>query len=223
MAELVGGAPGAPERLGAAIDMLDDPVAQAAAAQAQTMALIGQGRLPDALATIERVRRAVAGHERELVMLDALQLILAMTSIDLDAERERAVARLRAALQSARPDAAETRGAAMLLAAVDGIAGTASSVVRAAVERAWGGGALLHALGPEHVFCMFAGVTLLLARQLSATEELTTQVADCAASGGSVTGACHAWMLRAAAREAMGRLADAEADIELTLHARPHR
>ena len=217
MAELVGGAPGAPERLGAAIELLDDPVAQASAAQAQTMALIGQARLHDAIDTIERARRAVAGHERELVMLDALQLILALTSIDLDAEREGAVARLRVALRSARPDAAETRGAALLLAAVDAIAGTASSVVRAAVERAWGDGALLDALGPEHVFCMFGGVTLLLARQLSALEKLTTQVADRAASSGSVTGACHAWMLRAAAREAMGRLADAEADVELTL------
>ena len=217
MAELVGGAPGAPERLGAAIDLLADPVAQAAAAQAQTMALIGQGRLPEAVATIERVRRAVAGHEREVVMLDALQLILAMTSIRLDAEREGAVARLRAALRSPRAEAAEARGATVLLAAVAAIAGSDSAVVRAAVQRAWGDGALVDALGSEHVFCMFAGVTLLLARQLAATEELTTQVADRAASSGSVTGACHAWMLRAAAREAMGRLADAEADIELTL------
>ena len=217
LAELVAGAPGAPERLGAAIEVLDDPVARATAAQAQTMALIQQARLPDAIATIVRARRALAGHERELVMLDALQLILALTSIDLDTRRKDAVARLRAALRSAPPDAPETRGAALLLAAVDGIAGRPSSVVRAAVQRAWGGGALLDALGPEHVFCMFGGVALLLARQLSAVEELTTKVADRAASSGSVTGACHAWMLRAAAREAMGRLADAEADVELTL------
>jgi len=138
-------------------DLVEKCVSQAGAAQARTMALIGQGRLPDAVATIERVRRRVAGHERELVMLDALALILAMTSIDLDAERERAAARLRAALQSARPDAAGTPGAAMLLAAVDGIAGTDSSVVRAAVERDWGGGTLRDALGPEHVFLHVRG------------------------------------------------------------------
>ena len=217
LAELVGGAPGAPERLGAAIEVLDDPVAQSAAAQAQTMALLGQGRLLEAVATIERVRRAAAGHERELLMLDALGLILTMTSIRLDAERERAIARLRAALLSAPPGAAETRGAAILLAAVDGIIGMDSSVVRATVERAWGDGTLVDALGPEHVFCLFAGVALMIARQPGATEALMTQVADRSASGGSVTGACHAWMFRAAAREAMGRLADAEADVELTL------
>ena len=217
MAELVGGAPGAPERLGAAIEVLDDAGAQAAAAQAQTMALIGHGRLLEAVAMIERVRRAVAGHERELLTLDTLGLILAMTSISLDADRQRAVTRLRAALRSAPPDATETRGAAILLAAMDGVAGKDSSVVRATVQRAWGDGALVDALGPEHVLCMFAGVALVIARQLGATEQITTQVADRAAAKGSVMGAGHAWILRAAAREAMGRLADAEADVELTL------
>ena len=217
MAELVNGEPGAPERLGAAIDALGEPVARAAAAQAQTMALIGQGRLQDAVATIERVRSAVDGEGLELVMLDALALVLAMTAIDLDAERGRAVERLRASLRAAAPDAAEARGAAVLLAAIHAIAGEPGAGVCAAVERAWGDGSLLEALGAEHVLCMFAGITLVIARQLGALNELATRVAEHATASGSVTGACHAWMLRAAAREGMGRLADAEADVELTL------
>jgi DNA-binding CsgD family transcriptional regulator len=181
------------------------------------MALVGQARLQDAVATIERVRSAVGAHEREFLMLDALQLILTMTCISLHAERPRAVARLRAAVRAASPEAGETRGAAMLLAGIDAVGGADSSAVRAAVEQAWGAGALLDVLGPEHIFCLYAGVALALARQLGAMDALATQIAERAAAAGSMTGAWHAWMLRALAREGMGRLADAEADIELTM------
>jgi DNA-binding CsgD family transcriptional regulator len=76
---------------------------------------------------------------------------------------------------------------------------------------------MLEVLGPEHIFCLYAGVALAIARQLGAMDALATQTAERAAAGGSMTGAWHAWMLRALAREGMGRLADAEADIELTL------
>lgn len=120
-------------------------------------------------------------------------------------------------MRAACPDAAETRGAVALLAGIDAIEGAQSGGVRAAVERAWDSGALLDALGPEHVFCLYSGVSLLLARELDPLDVVTTQIADRAAAEGSAPGAWHAWMLRAAAREGMGRLADAEADIELTV------
>lgn len=217
MAELVGGAPSGSDRLAEAIEMLDDPLAKAAAAEAQTLALIGQNRVDDAALTIERVRPAVATHDAQLLTLDALQLALSMAYISRDGERHRAVARLRHALPSAQPGAAQTRGATVLMAAVDAIEGTPSSVVHATVDQAWAGGALLDAVGPGHLFCVYSGVALCVARQLRALESITTQVADRASAHGSVLGACHAWMWRAIARESMGRLADAEADADLTL------
>ena len=217
MAELVSGAPSGSDRLSEAIEMLDDPLAKAAAAQAQTMALIGQNRVNDAVLTIERVRPAVATLHAQLLALDALQLALSLAFISRDGERHRAVARLRDALPSAPPGAAETRGATVLMAAVSAIEGAHSSLVHATVDQAWGGSALLDAVGPGHLFCVYSAVALCVARQLGALESVSTQIADRASAHGSVIGACHAWMWRAIARESMGRLAEAEADADLTL------
>lgn len=217
MAELVGGTPSGSDRLAEAIETLDDPLAKAAAAEAQTLALIGQNRVDDAALTIERVRSAVATHDAQLLTLDALQLALSMAYISRDGERPRAVARLRDALPCAQVGAAETRGATVLIAAVDAVEGTDSSLVHATVDQAWGVSALLDAVGPGHIFCVYSAVALCVARQLRALESIATQVADRASAHGSVIGACNAWMWRAIARESMGRLADAEADADLTL------
>ena len=140
MAELVSGDPDAAATGSAqAIEVLDDPLALAAAAQAQTLALIGQGRVEDAALTIERVRPAVAAHPVQLLTLDALQLAMSLAYISRDADRDQAAARLREALRSAPPERAETRGAKVLLAAVEAIAGAASAAVRERVDEAWGG------------------------------------------------------------------------------------
>jgi DNA-binding CsgD family transcriptional regulator len=216
-AELACGFPSGSDRLGEAIEVLDDPLAQAAAAQAQSLALIGQGRIDVAAMTIERVRPAVAAHPAQVLTLDALQLALSLAYMSRDADRHDAAARLRESLPSAPPEAAETRGAMVLLAAVDAIAGTASSTVRARVEQAWGGTALLDRVGPDDVFCAFSGSALCIARELRAMESLTTQIADRAGADASILGVCHAWMWRAIAREGMGRLIDAEADADLML------
>ena len=71
MAELVSGIPAGSNRLSAAIEALDDPAAQTAAAQAQTMALIAQHRVDVAALTIERVRPRVAAQPAQLMTLDA--------------------------------------------------------------------------------------------------------------------------------------------------------
>jgi DNA-binding CsgD family transcriptional regulator len=105
----------------------------------------------------------------------------------------------------------------VLLAAADAIEGRPSSDVRSTVNRAWGGRMLLDALGPEHIICLFCETALCVARELRAVESIATQVADRAGADGSVRGVIHAWMWRAFAREGMGRLADAEADADLTL------
>jgi DNA-binding CsgD family transcriptional regulator/tetratricopeptide (TPR) repeat protein len=221
MAELISGTPSGSERLREAVEVLDDPPAKAAAAQALTMALIDQHRVDDAAQTIERVRPAVAAHPVQLLRLDALRLAISMAYVSADADRGRYLARLRDAMPSAPPEALETRGAAMLLCVADAVAGAASPVVRAGVDRAWDDGSLLDALGPEDVFCLYGAVALCVARELRALDALTTQIALRAGADGSVLGVCHAWMWRAIAREGMGRLTDAEADADLTLQVTP--
>jgi DNA-binding CsgD family transcriptional regulator/tetratricopeptide (TPR) repeat protein len=221
MAELVSGTPGGSERIDEAIELLDDPVALAAAAQAQTTALIGQGRVDVASLTIKRVRSAVAAHPLHLLTLDALQLALSMAFISLDAERHEGVARLRAALASAPPGATQTRGASALMTAVDAVGGAPSSAVRAAVDDVWEAGTLIDELGAEDIFCIYGVIALCIARELHALESLTTQIAARASADGSVNGVCHGWLWRAFAREGMGRLTDAEADADLTLQTSP--
>ena len=217
MAELVSGVATGSTRLAQAIELLDDPLALATAAKTQTLALIGQNRVEDAALTIERVRPAVAAYPAQLLTLDALQLAMSLAHISREATLVQAAARMRAALPSAQPRAPETCVAKVLLAAVEAIAGAASSVVREHVDDAWGGNALLDALGPDDVICVVGPVALCIARDLRALESLTTQIADHAGAHGTVLGVCHAWMWRALAREGMGRLTDAEADAELTL------
>ncbi|MDX6677076.1 MAG: hypothetical protein QOE31_1128, partial [Solirubrobacteraceae bacterium] len=221
MAELVNGTAGGSDRLGEAIELLDDPPAQAAAARVQTMALIGQTRVDAAAQTIERVRHAVAAHPAQLLTLDALQLAVSMAYISRDVDRPETVARLRDALPSAPPGAMQTRGAAVLLTAADAVEGASSSSVLARIDEAWGAGELLDELGAEDAFCLYGAVALCIARQLRALEALTTQMAERASADGSVLGVCHAWMWRAFAREGMGRLTDAEADADLTLQTSP--
>ena len=221
MAELLIGTTEGSGRIDEAIELLDDPAALTAAAQAQTTALIGQHRVDAASLTIKRVRSAVAAHPLQLLTLDALQLALSMAYISRDADRLEAVAQLRAALACAPGAATQTRGATALMTAVDAVGGAPSSAVRAAVDEVWGAGTLLDELGPEDVFCMYGVIALCIARELDALESLTTQIAARASADGSVIGVCHASMWRAFAREGMGRLTDAEADADLTLQTSP--
>lgn len=219
-AELVSAHAGAPERLGAAIEALEDPSAKAAAAQARTVALIGQARLDEAVATIDSVRPVVAAHDAQLTLtLDALRLTVVITYTGRAGERRPAGEQLRRALASAQPGAVGTRGAAIMVAAVDAIEGAASTGVRAAVAEAWGDGALLEVQGPQHGFDAYGVVALWIAGEYAAMLVIATQIADRAADDGSVLSACHAWLFRAIALAVMGRLADAEAEAEATLQA----
>jgi DNA-binding CsgD family transcriptional regulator len=219
MTELASGAPGAADRLGEAIEALDDVTARTAAVQAQTIAFIGQNRVDDAADTIERFRPMLTNDADALLALDALRLTLPLTYVSRAAGRRDAAAQLRDALRDADPTAVGTRGTALLVAAFDAIEGRRSSEVRAAVYETWGDGDLLDELGPEHGFCVYSTVSLWIAGELSAMELIATQIADRAAADGSVIGACHAWMLRAIARQRMGKLADAEADADLVLQS----
>jgi DNA-binding CsgD family transcriptional regulator len=218
-AELVSGAPSAPDRLGEAIEALEDATARTAAVQAQTIAFIGQNRVDDAAATIERMRPLLRDDPEALLALDALGLTLPLTYLSRAPGRRDAADQLRRALPAADPTAFGTRGAALLVAAFDAVEGRPSVQVHAAVHEAWGAGDLLDALGPEHGFCIYSTVSLWIAGEFAAMEALATQIADRAAADGSVIGACHAWMMRAIARQRMGKLADAEADADLTLQA----
>jgi DNA-binding CsgD family transcriptional regulator len=216
MAELVSGDPCAAERLGDAIEVLDDPSTKAATAQARTAALLWQNRLDDAVAAIDRVRSEVATYDSQLTLtLDALRLAITMAYISTSAETRPVGMQLRRALRLATPATVETRGAAIMVAAMDAFHGTPSSVVRTAVHKAWGDDALLDALGPEHPFCTYGAVVLWCAGELGAFEAIATRIADRAATDGSALGAYQALAFRAIARAGMGRLADAEAEAEL--------
>lgn len=176
--------------------------------------------MDDAVATIDRVRSEVAADDAQLALtLDALRIAVAMTSISRSAQHRRVKAQLRNGLASAEPGAAGTRGAAILLATVEAAQGTASSHVCAAVDEAWGDGALLNAVGTEHGFCSYGAVALWTAGELEALDVIATQIADRAAIGGSAVGAYLAWLFRALARVGMGHLADAEAAARAALQS----
>ena len=215
IAELMSAEPGAAERLDDAIDVLKDPRDRSTAAQARMLALVWQNRVHDAVATIDRVRADVAADDQLKLILDAQRLWLSIFDISRLADRQRDDAHLRRALSGAEPGAAGTRGATIMVAAMDAIEGAPSAAVRAAVDDAWGDGTLLDEVGPEHVFCSYSEIALLIAGELEALHAIATQLADRAAAVGSQLGACQAWMFRAVARARMGRLADAEADAEL--------
>jgi DNA-binding CsgD family transcriptional regulator len=218
IAELLSAEPSAAESLGAAIEVLDDPWARAAAAQARAAVLVWQNRVGDAVATVDAVRSGIEPHNGEpALLLDALRLAITMAYVSRAAERHHDGAKLRRALASAQPGLLGTRGAAILLADVDAVEGAASSAVRAAVDEAWSDGALLDAMGPEHGFCAYSAIALSNAGEFRAMEAVATTLADRAAVGGSVVGAHQAWLFRAMARIGMGRLVDAEADLELAL------
>jgi hypothetical protein len=151
IAELVSGDSCAALRLGDAIELLDNPAAKAAAAQARAAALLWQDRLGDAVATIDRVRSEVAAHDSGLTLtLDALRMGFTLFYISPSVETRRVGAQLRHALRFADPAAVETRGAAIMVGCLDACDGVPSSMVHAAVHEAWGDGTLLDALGPEH-------------------------------------------------------------------------
>lgn len=215
IAELMSAEPGAAERLGDAIDALKDPQTRSAAAQARVLALVWQDRVDDAVATIDRVRGDVAPDDQLKLILDSQRLWLSIFDISRLKSRDRDDVQLRRALPGAEPGAPGTRGATIMVAAMDAIEGAPSAVVRAAVDDAWGGGTLLDEVGPEHVFCSYSEIALLIAGEIEALHATATQVAERAAAVGSQLGACQAWMFRAVAGARMGRLADAEADTEL--------
>jgi DNA-binding CsgD family transcriptional regulator/tetratricopeptide (TPR) repeat protein len=220
IAELLSAEPSAAERLAAAIEVLDDPWARAVAAQARAAVLAWQNREDDAVATIDEVRLGIEAHSAELALiLDVQRLMLTMPYISRSAERHDDGAKLRRALRSAQPDSVGTRGAVILVAAVDAVEGATSSAVRAAVDQAWSDDALLDAMGREHGFCAYSAIALWIAGELNALEALANRLADRAAVGGSVLAAYQAWLFRAIARAGMGRLADAEADLELALQS----
>jgi hypothetical protein len=104
IAELISGDPRAAERLGYAIEELDDPSAKAAAAQARAVSLFWQNRLADAMATIDRVHTEVAAHDNQLTLtLDALRLSFTMAYLNPSAERRHVGTQLRQALRLAKP------------------------------------------------------------------------------------------------------------------------
>jgi ATP/maltotriose-dependent transcriptional regulator MalT len=216
IAELISGDPRAAERLGYAIEELDDPSAKAAAAQARAVSLFWQNRLADAMATIDHVHTEVAAHDNQLTLtLDALRLSFTMGYLNRPAEWRHVGTQLRQALRLAKPEAVETRGAAIMVAGLDTFGGCSSSMVRAAVQQAWGDESLLDALGSEHPLSTYGAVVLWCAGELDAFETMATQIAHRAATDGSVLGTYQALAFRAMARARMGRLADAEADAEL--------
>jgi DNA-binding CsgD family transcriptional regulator len=220
IAELLSADPCAAERLGAAIEVLDDPWGRVAAAQARAAILAWQNLVDDAVATIDEVRSAIGADDGEpALVLDANRAILSMSYISRSAELRHDGAKLRRVLPSATPGTVGARGAAILVAGVDAAAGAPSSAVRAAIDEAWSDGVLLAAMGPEHGFCASAAIALWIAGELGALEDAATTLADRAAVGGSVLGAYQAWLFRAIARAGMGRLADAEADLDLALQS----
>jgi DNA-binding CsgD family transcriptional regulator len=220
IAELLSANPSAGERLRVAIEVLDDPWARVAAAQARAAVLAWQNRVDEAVATLDDVRSGIEAHDGEqALILDANRSILTMAYIGRAGERQLDSAKLRRALRSAQPGTVGARGAAILVACMDATEGAPSWAVRAAVDEAWSDGALLAAMGPEHGFCAFAAVALWIAGELGALETLATTLADRAGVGGSVLGAYQASLFRATARAGMGRLADAEADLDLAMQS----
>lgn len=216
-AEALAGLPGAPGRLGEAIQVTSEPQRRAGLALAQGRALMTHGRHDDAAAVFETGLREVSdvdgalGNELNAAFMSAAALVPSLVPEALG-RRKRMLDRLQGP-----PDAGQ-RSALALTVLADSVRGAQRPTVRRIVDLAWGDGALLASNpGDELALSSIAGA-LLFADELERDIELCEAMLLARDQGSQLADAtvayCRTWPLYE-----QGKIAEAAADARAALDA----
>jgi DNA-binding CsgD family transcriptional regulator len=215
-AEGAAGAPGAIERLTAALELIGEPVGRAAAALDAGRLLMSQARWDDAEETLRFGIEEVDGTDEALrARLEAAQVAatwhLPGRQVQLD--------------ESAVEDSTleSTVAGRLILARVAArraLRGTSAAEVHQLATRALGGGALIEDETSDGIGLYLAVFALVVAEDLQTAELAATTAVDDARRRGSVLGFATACHFRSLAVLRRGRIPDAAADTINALEAR---
>lgn len=213
------GSPSANETLDAAIALLDDPRARAAAHRRLGGVLYGQGRHSEAADAFKRGLAERVGVEDALTR-DLRAAFVATATLD-SGRRASAIGELALLLEHLEDDQTPAERVLLAQAALQkALAGDPAEDIRALAERAWGDGALLAEEGPDGQAWNLITGALTWAEAYAESEAVASTVLEEARRRGSVIAFASASYCRSVPVLLRGRVSEALADVDQALGAR---